>query len=84
MTRETIRDMLTHDPFEPFRILTSAGEAFVVRDPQTVALMKSEVFIAQANSDRRTFLPLLHIAAIETLVSGGRRDGTASRRRRRR
>lgn len=84
MTRETIRDMLTHDPFEPFRMFTSAGEAFDVRDPQIVALIKSEVFIAHPNSDRRTFLPLHHIAAIDTLVSGGRRNGTASRRRRRR
>lgn len=75
----TIRDMLTRDPFEPFRIVSSSGEAFIVRDPQTVALMKSEVFIAQPRSDRRTFIPYLHIATVETMT-----NGHAPRRSRRR
>lgn len=77
---DTIRELLTRDPFAPFRILTSGGESFVVRDPQTVALMRSQLFIAQPNSDRSTYVPYLHVAAIETIHNG---NGRARRRKRR-
>jgi hypothetical protein len=70
MRPETIREMLDRDPFEPFRIVTSAGEAFIIRDPHTVALMKSEVFIAHPRTDRRTFIPLLHVVTVETIGNG--------------
>ncbi len=80
MTAETIRDMLHREPFEPFRIVTTSGEAYTVRNPDLVALMKSEVFITQPNSDRRTFVPLLHVSAVETLADGG--DGRPRRQRR--
>jgi hypothetical protein len=41
--------------------------------------MKSEVFIAQPRSDRRTFIPLLHVTTVETLANGHapRRKGRA-------
>jgi len=70
MTSDTIRELLDRDPFEPFRIVTSAGESFVVRDPHTVALMKSEVFIARPKSDRRALIPLLRVVTVETLDNG--------------
>ncbi len=70
MTADTIRAMLDRDPFEPFRIVTSAGESFIVRDPHTVALMKSQVFLAQPRSDRRTYVPLLHVVTVETVANG--------------
>lgn len=79
---QAIRELLGRDPFEPFRILTSAGESFTVRDPHTVALLKSEVFIAHHNSDRRTFLPYLHVAAIDTIRNGRSANGSARRKRR--
>ncbi|MFO0838935.1 MAG: hypothetical protein U1D55_10455 [Phycisphaerae bacterium] len=78
MIAETIRELLARDPFHPFRIATSAGESFVVRDPHTVALMKSQVFIAQPKSDRWTFIPLLHVVTVETI-----RNGQSSHRKRR-
>ncbi|RJP41934.1 MAG: hypothetical protein C4547_01150 [Phycisphaerales bacterium] len=62
--------MLDHDPFKPFRIVTSAGVSFVVRDPHAVALTQSEVFIAQPNSDRRTFIPLVHIVNVDSMING--------------
>lgn len=70
MSSDTIRELLAREPFEPFRIVTSAGESFVIRDPFTVALMKSEVFIAHPRSDRRTFIPLLHVVTVETIGNG--------------
>jgi len=76
---DTIRELLDRDPFEPFRILTSAGESFLIRDPHTVALLRSEVFIAVPNTDRRSYVPYLHVAAIETIHNG---NGRARRKRR--
>jgi len=68
--QDTIHEMLHREPFEPFRVITSSGESYVVRNPDLVALMRSEVFIAQPNSDRRTFIPLLHVAAVDTVGNG--------------
>ena len=68
--QETIREFLDREPFEPFRVVTSSGVAYIVRSPHNVALLRSEVFIAAPNSDRRTFVPLLHVAAVETLSNG--------------
>lgn len=79
MTADTIREMLSREPFEAFRIATSGGESFIIRDPHAVALMKSEVFIAHPGSDRRTFIPLLHVVTVETIP-----NGQAARRKRRR
>jgi hypothetical protein len=81
MIADAIRDALTADPFEPFRIMTSGGESFVVRDPQTVALMKSRVFIAHPKGDKWTFLLYLHIAGIESVTNGTNGHGRQRRRR---
>ena len=70
MAGEAIREMLKREPFEAFRIRLSCGDEYVVRHPDLVVVMRSEVFIAAPNSDRRTFIPLLHVAAVETLSNG--------------
>ena len=78
---DTVRDLLHSEPFQSFRILTSGGESFVVRNPDLAVMMKSQVFIAQPNSDRSTYIPFLHIAMVETLGNG---PVTRPRRQRRR
>lgn len=79
---QTIREMLDRDPFEPFRILTSARESFIIRDPYSVALMGSQVFIAVPRTDRSTYVPYLHVAAVETIGNGRGARGSARRKRR--
>lgn len=66
----TIKEILDREPFEAFRIATSGGESFIIRDPHLVAVLKSEVFVAQPRSDRRSFIPLLHVVTVETLGNG--------------
>jgi|CXWL01.1.fsa_nt_gi hypothetical protein len=83
MTGANIRELLARDLFEPFRLSLSSGESHIVRDPSLAVVMKSEVFIAHANSDRHTFIPLLHVAAVEKLGSNNG-NGSHSRRRKRR
>lgn len=72
--QDTIREMLRREPFESFRLVTSGGESYVVHNPDLLALLKSEVFIAQPNSDKRTFIPLLHLTAVETMHNGRSRS----------
>jgi hypothetical protein len=75
----TIRGLLHRDPFEPFRVVTSSGESYRVGNPDLVALMRSQIFIARPNSDRRAYVPFLHVTAVETIS-----NGPVRRRKRRR
>ena len=61
-----IKERLARDPFEPFHIRASSGEAHAVTSPFQVAMMKSKVFIAFPDSDRWAELSYLHIAALES------------------
>lgn len=58
------------NPFEPFRVVTSSGESHKVTNPELVVVMRSEIFIADQKSDRCTFVPFLHVSAVETLPNG--------------
>jgi len=77
--QERIRQMLHHDPFQPFRVVTSSGESYTIPNPDLVAVMKSEIFIAQPNSDHHSFVPLLQVTAVET-VTNGRKPARRKRR----
>ena len=79
-TGANIREKLAREPFQPFCIRVTSGDAYVVRNPALVVVMRSELFIAQPNSDRHAFIPLLHVAAVETM---GRSNGDRPRVRRR-
>jgi hypothetical protein len=78
MTIDSIRELLAKDPFHPFRIRASSGMAYDVRNPGLVVVLKSQVFVAEPNSDRFSIIPFLHVAGVE-LIGNGR--GQRSRRR---
>jgi hypothetical protein len=75
MTADTIKELLNAAPFLPFRMRLSNGDAIDVRNPDSVALMKSKVFVADPRSEHWTFISYLHIAAIEALGGGDKRRG---------
>lgn len=75
-----IREGLHRDPFEPFRVVTSSGDSYAVRNPHLVAMMDHRLFIALPKG-RWTFVPYLHISSIESLAAGN--GGRATRRKRR-
>lgn len=81
MASDDLRNLLTDDPFRPFRVRLTSGDHYDVRDPLTVALMKSRMFIALPRSDRSVYVPYLHIAALETLENGGSGRGRTRRGR---
>ena len=60
MTMETIREFIRREPFEPFVIRLSNGEAHEVLHPECVALTKTKVVTADDfpqpdDSDRAGF-----------------------------
>jgi hypothetical protein len=77
MTVKSIRDLLDEEPFKPFRIRASSGVGYEVRKPGLVVLLKSQVLIAEPNSDIYSLVPFLHVAGIELL-----RNGHSARHRR--
>lgn len=79
MIRREIDELLHQHPFQPFVIHLTSGGRYAVRDAALIALLKSGVFIASPNSDRRVIVPFLHIAAVET-ING--KHGSPSKRRR--
>jgi hypothetical protein len=81
MSVGTIRELLEREPFEPFKIVTSSGDSYPVRNPHLVAMMKSRVFVALPGGDRWTFVNYLHITAVDALTNG---HSAGPRRRKRR
>lgn len=79
-TAGNIREKLSRDPFQPFRLRLTSGDKYIIRNPDLVVVMKSEMFIARPNSDRHTFIPMLHVAAVET-INGANGKGRADGRR---
>ena len=74
MIATDIKERLSREPFEPFRIRSSSGQIYDVTEPFLVALMKTKVFIAHPKSDDWDELSYLHIAALESIRNGhGRR-----------
>lgn len=80
MTASELRELLEREPFEPFRVRATSGDAYEVRDPGLAMLLKSRLLLARPNSDRWTPIPFLHIAAIETLGDGRARKPPRRRR----
>lgn len=70
MIPDTIKEKLAQQPFEPFVIRASSGQAYKVSSPDLIVLMKTKVFVAEPRSDRAATLPYLHIAAIEEPGNG--------------
>jgi hypothetical protein len=52
-----------------------------VFNPDLVVLMKSELFIAFHGGDRCAFVPLLHIAELQTIRNGRARKPARRKRR---
>jgi hypothetical protein len=78
MKAEEIKELLRREPFEPFRILLTSGDAYNITDPNSVALGLRRLFIAFTHADRWAACPYLHVAAVESLG-----NGRARRRKRR-
>lgn len=69
MSPEVLRHFLVADPFEPFEIRLSNGDAHAVFDPLSVAVGKNVVAILDRDSDRMAHCTPHHIVSIQKLPS---------------
>lgn len=67
--RELINEMLSKDPFAPFRIVLTSGEGFEISNPNLLALGKTQLTIYQPRSDRWARLRLNQVASLAGLES---------------
>jgi hypothetical protein len=66
MRPEDIEELLKREPFLPFRIFLNNGDRFDVVRPHSVATGRGVLFIVLPD-DRWKYIPLRHVASVETL-----------------
>ena len=67
MIPDTIRDYLRRQPFEPFVIRMSNGEAHEIRHPECALVMKTKVIVGYPDDDRSVTCSLIHVNSVEAL-----------------
>jgi hypothetical protein len=65
--REELQLYLDADPFVPFQITMTGGQAYVVRNPGLVIVGRDVIYYAHPNSDHNSVLRLVQIVAIDTI-----------------
>lgn len=66
MNAKEVEDLLEREPFLPFRIFLSNGDTLDVTRSLSVATGETGLFIVRPD-DRWKWIPLRHIAGVETL-----------------
>jgi len=62
---DTINELIERDPFEPFRIVTTSGDKYLVESPRNLAIGQSQVFYFIPGSDRFVFIRSNQLVAVE-------------------
>ncbi len=72
MTLQTFRELLTNQPFRPFRIVMSSGQSYEVRHPEMAWLTRTDLLVAidevEGYPDSFKICSLLHVTAVEPLT----------------
>ena len=76
---QTIRDLRRREPFIPFRIVMSSGEAFTVENSELLAIGQSQLVYCLPYSHRVAHLRMNQIVTVEELERG--KNGRRSRRK---
>jgi hypothetical protein len=66
MNAESIRDLLRRQPFEPFQVRMTNGDAHLVTHPENAMLAGARILVYVPETDRMEILFLRHIATIAT------------------
>src|SRR5438552_2665771 len=70
MTVQSFRDLLTAQPFKPFRLVMSSGKTYEVRHPEMAFLTRTSIYVAVDIADDGVpndyrLCSLLHVTAVE-------------------
>ncbi len=74
MTVQTYRELLTQQPFKPFRLVMSSGQTYEVRHPEMALLTRSDILVGIDETEEGVpaefkICSLLHVSAIEPVNS---------------
>jgi hypothetical protein len=61
MNLETLRELLGRAPFEPFELITLAGERHPVKHPEFAILLPSRIVVTDPVADRVALVSLIHL-----------------------
>lgn len=79
MSGDSIREMLRAEPFEPFEVHLSGGEAHLVSHPELAWIAGSQLYIYYPKTDRVARCSLLHVTSLEyTQNAPGKKKGGKS------
>ena len=72
MTVQTFRDLLSHRPFRPFRLVMSSGQTYEVRHPEMAWLTRTDLLVGVGESDEGVpaefrICSLLHVTSVEPI-----------------
>jgi len=72
MTVQTFRELLTKQPFVPFRLIMSSGKSYEVRHPEMAWLTRTDILVGVDETDEGVpaefrICSLLHVTSIEPL-----------------
>ena len=72
MNANVLRELLTRAPFEPFELISSAGERHTVKHPEFAILLPSRIVITDPVSDQVAIVSLIHLTEARMLAPAGR------------
>ena len=81
MTVQTFRELLTQQPFRPFRIVMSSGQVYDIRHPEMAMLTRNDLLVGVGDTKEGVpaefrICSLLHVTAIEPLSTSTTPSGT--------
>lgn len=75
MTVQTFRELLSQQPFRPFRLVMSSGQSYEVRHPEMALLTRTDILVGTGETEEGVpaefrICSLLHVTAVEPLALG--------------
>ena len=82
MTVQTFRELLTQQPFKPFRLIMSSGQSYEVRHPEMVLLTRTSILVGIDETEDGVpaefkICSLLHVTAVEPLTLNSKQSTDA-------
>lgn len=74
-TVQTFRELLSQQPFRPFRLVMSSGQSYEVRHPEMAMLTRTDMLVGTGDMSEGVpaefrICSLLHVTTVEPLQAG--------------
>ena len=75
MTSDQLRELLSAQPFRPFRVHMADGQSIDVLHPEVLAYGGGRTFVVFVSEERSRIIDLLLVASLETINGKPKRRG---------